>query len=330
MSAIQSFRHWKRGQAAMQTTIRHNLDLDMAIEPDQVKRGDIARQIEAADVEIRRIDMMSLGEPADGKRLSTGAKAPGPGARESRLNSAPTSVGRASDTRATTRAKKDRPQLSGYASVSNSDSENLGFIEQIARGAFRNVLHDDVRFLINHNSDLILGRNGVNLRLYEDATGLLFYVDLRPDNSLARDAHDNVEAGFWTQCSFAFFSNFETDEWFYPSGKLPRRIIHDVTGLFDCSIVSYPAYSATSVQAIGSMKRSQTAPLPQQVVEPAQTYEEWLSDLEEGEYRQFRLDRMDAKLASRITPERKRAMDVRLRKATRIINRNTTAESLNN
>jgi uncharacterized protein len=75
-------------------------------------------------------------------------------------------------------------KLCGYASVFNSDSEDLGgFTEQIAPSAFDAVLatNPDVRCFVNHDSSMLLGRTVSNtLMLRSDSKGL-YYEVLCPD-----------------------------------------------------------------------------------------------------------------------------------------------------
>ncbi len=68
----------------------------------------------------------------------------------------------------------------GYAAVYNSDSEWMGgFYEQIATGAFDNVLDNDVRAYFNHDENLLLGRvSSGTLRIGTDKRGLFYEVDL--------------------------------------------------------------------------------------------------------------------------------------------------------
>lgn len=146
-----------------------------------------------------------------------------------------------------TTATDQAPVLRGYAAVFNSDSEDMGgWREQLAPGAFANAIKDgnDVRCLVNHDANLVLGRSkSGTLRMIEDEKGLAFECTL-PDTQYARDLAVSVERGDISGCSFGMFC--KKDSWEKRDG-VPTRIVHDVE-LFDVSAVTYPAYSATDVQ----------------------------------------------------------------------------------
>ena len=78
--------------------------------------------------------------------------------------------------------------IRGYAAVYGSDSEWMGgFYEQIERGAFDDVLDNDVRAYFNHDENLILGRvSSGTLRISTDKKGLYYEVDL-PNTTYAND-----------------------------------------------------------------------------------------------------------------------------------------------
>ncbi len=135
----------------------------------------------------------------------------------------------------------------GEAAVFNRDSENLGgFIEQIAPGAFANALgSSDVRGLVNHNPDNIIGRlKAKTLRLTETKTGLEYEDDL-PDTQAGRDIAASVKRGDISGNSFAFTT--KTDKWEMVEDGPDRRTIIEVKELFDVGPVTYPAYPDTTV-----------------------------------------------------------------------------------
>ena len=148
----------------------------------------------------------------------------------------------------------DKPTVVGYGAVFNSESNDLGgFREYIAPGAFDGRLEDDVRFLVNHDANLILARttNGT-LRLSVDEKGLRYEADL-PNTSTARDLMELLKNGTISQSSFAF--TVEDDSWELKDG-MNIRTINKVSQLYDVSSVTYPAYNAaTSSVALRSMEQ---------------------------------------------------------------------------
>ena len=134
--------------------------------------------------------------------------------------------------------------ITGYAAVFDSWSEDLGFFkEKIAPGAFNQTIKNgDVRALINHDPNLIIGRTkNSTLRLWEDERGLGFEVDL-PNTSYANDLRESIKRKDITQNSFGFQTI--KDEW-SDDGK--KRTLQEVK-LFDISPVTFPAYKQTNVK----------------------------------------------------------------------------------
>ena len=153
------------------------------------------------------------------------------------------------------------PKIEGYAAVFNSDSEDMGFVERIKPGAFKDALkRSDARALFNHDPNFILGRqsNGT-LDLKEDKTGLFMSVQ-PPDTQLIRDmVLTPIERGDITQQSFGF--TIEADSWDGLDTESPVRTIEKVRELFDVSPVTYPAYPDTQV-ALRSLKRARSESSP--------------------------------------------------------------------
>jgi HK97 family phage prohead protease len=137
-------------------------------------------------------------------------------------------------------------RLSGYAAVFNNDSVPLPFIERIAPGAFRKTLAEtpDVRLLINHEGlPLARTKNGT-LRLKEDEAGLYMDADL-PDTQAARDLYTLVERGDVDQMSFAF--RVIRQKW--NDMRTERTLTELSLADGDVSVVTYPAYPTTTVEA---------------------------------------------------------------------------------
>jgi len=133
----------------------------------------------------------------------------------------------------------------GYPIVYNRDSEDMGFIEQIAPGAAKKALErSDIRGLKNHDPSLIFARQGVNLVLTEDKDGLRF--DATPiDTRNYREIAEEVRTGLLTGQSFGF--TVTGDEWSDLDTDHPKRTITEIGEIFDVGPVTYPAYQDTSV-----------------------------------------------------------------------------------
>ena len=158
--------------------------------------------------------------------------------------------------------KNGKPTIRGIAAMFNSMSEDLGgFREQIAPGAFKSALgSSDVRALINHDSNLILGRStSGTLRLSETDQGLEFECDA-PDTTYARDLMESMKRGDISQCSFGFTVDDGGDTWQKEAGAWTRTI-HVVSRLYDVSPVTYPAYPETSC-ALRSLEKVQAGAEP--------------------------------------------------------------------
>jgi HK97 family phage prohead protease len=159
--------------------------------------------------------------------------------------------------------------IEGCAASYNVLSADLGgFREQIAPGAFDPSLADpnsDVKCLVNHSADQILGRqkNGT-LKVWTDASGLRFSCVLDPNNSSHRDAYASIKRGDQDQCSFAFTCPPNGDSWDFGTAP-PTRTLRNVT-LQDVSAVTYPAYSVpgatqVSARALAAAKTRKSMPV---------------------------------------------------------------------
>ena len=137
--------------------------------------------------------------------------------------------------------------ISGYFSVFNSVYELWeGATESIAETAFDGALADDIRCLIDHDTRLVLGRTKVNtLTLKVDSRGLWGEVKINPNDQDAMNLYERVKRGDVDQCSFGFEI---LEEEFEDRGDSVHWTIKKVK-LYEVSIVTFPAYTDTSVSA---------------------------------------------------------------------------------
>lgn len=142
-------------------------------------------------------------------------------------------------------------RVQGHAAVFNTYSAPLAtfwgerFVEQIAPGAFAKTIQEaDVRFLVNHDPNLVLARttNGT-LALTEDNIGLAIAADLA-DTTAGRDLAISLERGDVTQMSFGM--QVVVDDWDETAEGTPLRTVREVK-LFDVSAVTYPAYESSDI-----------------------------------------------------------------------------------
>lgn len=147
-----------------------------------------------------------------------------------------------------TREDGDVPVIEGYFAVFNSDYQiSPSMSESIAPGAFTRSLSGDVRALINHNTDLVIGRTGAHtFELRQDERGLWGRVTINPNDSDAMNAYERVKRGDVSGCSIGFEIVSERTD-VSDNGDV-HWTIEDVE-LFECSICTFPAYEATSISA---------------------------------------------------------------------------------
>ena len=147
--------------------------------------------------------------------------------------------------------------LEGTPIVYDSWTDLGWYDEMIDRGALAETDLRDVRFLVNHNTDMIpLARsrnNNENSTLQlsvDDEVGLKIRVNLDTENNAdARALYSAVERGDITGMSFMF--TVDSDRWENEDSDHPQRHILSIRKVLEVSAVTFPAYEATSIQARG-------------------------------------------------------------------------------
>ena len=141
--------------------------------------------------------------------------------------------------------------IEGYAIVFGTQSNDIGFIETISRGAITQDLVDqcDVFCRFDHNPDKILARSnkGVgSLKLTVDEKGLKYEFD-SPNTTLGDELIEYIKRGDLNKSSFCFTIADEENAqiWEKRDGKF-YRTINKIGYLWDVSPVWTPAYSDSS------------------------------------------------------------------------------------
>lgn len=138
--------------------------------------------------------------------------------------------------------------IEGYFAVFNKYYEMWeGAFETIAPTAFDKTINDDVRALINHESTLVLGRSGANtLKLKVDEHGLWGSILINKSDTDAMNLYERVKRGDVNQCSFGF--DILSEEYTQRDDGTVLWTVNEVK-LYEVSVVTFPAYEDTEVQA---------------------------------------------------------------------------------
>lgn len=134
---------------------------------------------------------------------------------------------------------------------------NIGYYDEIIeQGALDTTDLKDVRFLVNHNIDMIpLARSRNNnenstMQMSVDADGMMIRVDLDTENNAdARSLYSAVSRGDVSGMSFMF--SVDKDSWNDVESEHPTRHVRSIKRVLEVSAVTFPAYSQTSIQTRG-------------------------------------------------------------------------------
>lgn len=137
------------------------------------------------------------------------------------------------------------------------DKRRGRFLEIIEEGALAETDLRDVRFLINHNTEMIpLARSRNN---NENSTmqmrvvpgvGMEIRVDLDVENNAdARSLYSAVERGDISGMSFMMGA--VKDKWEDTNTEMPKRYVRSIGRVYEVSAVTFPAYIESSIQTRG-------------------------------------------------------------------------------
>ena len=142
----------------------------------------------------------------------------------------------------------DEMKIEGHFVVFNSETELYdGMYEEISDKAFANIDLSDIRALADHDTAKVLGRTKSNtLKLSVDDKGLYGEITINKNDSEAVNLYERVKRGDIDQCSFGFNILDETMD--TRADGSTKWTITEIE-LFEVSIVTFPAYQDTSVEA---------------------------------------------------------------------------------
>lgn len=144
--------------------------------------------------------------------------------------------------------------ITGRPIVFDSETDLGYFREIIEQGALTKTDLKDVRFLVNHNTDMIpLARSRNNnanstMQMIVDEKGMLIRVNLDTENNAdAKALYSAVKRGDISGMSFMF--TIDGEEWEDLESDKPLRRIKNISKVFEVSAVTFPAYDATEISA---------------------------------------------------------------------------------
>lgn len=155
--------------------------------------------------------------------------------------------------------------LTGQPIVYNERTDLGWYDEIIDNNALAETDLRDVRFLVNHNTDMIpLARsrnNNANSTMQMEVReniGMSIRVDLDTENNTdSRNLYSAVGRGDISGMSFMFI--VDEDSWEDIDSDHPTRHIRSISRVLEVSAVTFPAYEATSIQTRGLAEALESA-----------------------------------------------------------------------
>lgn len=154
--------------------------------------------------------------------------------------------------------------LEGRAIVYDEPTDLGWYDEIIDRDALAETDLKDVRFLVNHNVDMIpLARSRNNnenstLQMTVDDEGMMIRASLDTENNAeAKSLYSAVERGDLSGMSFMF--TVDEDRWEDLESEHPTRHILSIGRVFEVSAVTFPAYPQTYLESRGLSEALESA-----------------------------------------------------------------------
>ena len=142
----------------------------------------------------------------------------------------------------------DEMKIEGYFVIFNSETKLFeNYYEEISDKAFKDIDLSDIRALADHDTAKVLGRTkSQTLSLSVDEKGLFGEITINKNDSEAVNLYERVKRGDIDQCSFGFNILDETMD--TRADGSTKWTITEIE-LFEVSVVTFPAYADTAVEA---------------------------------------------------------------------------------
>ena len=193
-----------------------------------------------------------------------------------------TAVFRASD------GEEERGVIEGTPIVFNQDTRiptwDGEFIERIDPNALNDADLKDVRLFINHDTGKIAlatsknGNENSTMSFTIDSEGLHIRAVLDVDNNAeARALYSAIKRGDMDGMSFMF--RIKEQEWKDLDKEIPTRIVKSISIVHEVSVVNFPAYQGTSINARSNEEETSYSPLE----EAREAYAKEIAEKRKGE-----------------------------------------------
>ena len=150
--------------------------------------------------------------------------------------------------------KEDKGIVTGIPIVFERETDLGTYTEVISKSALDKTDLRDVRFLVNHNTDMTplarSRRNNANstMQMEVKEDGMHIRVNLDTENNTeSKNLFSAIKRGDVSGMSFMF--TVKGDKWEGMDTDKPKRTITEIGKVFEVSAVTFPAYEQTAIDA---------------------------------------------------------------------------------
>lgn len=157
------------------------------------------------------------------------------------------------------------------------------YIERIDAHALDNADLKDIRLFINHDTNKIAlartknGRGTMSFSIDDDGLHIKANLDTE-NNQEARSLYSAIKRGDMDGMSFMF--RIKSQEWLNLDSDCPTRVIKEISIVHEVSVVNFPAYPQTSIDARNISEETEYSPLEEARKAAEETVEKKKNELE--------------------------------------------------